>query len=69
MLAGVRQLDMLLDDDVERQQWERVTKAVDALNRRYSKSLVTLGPWKPREGGHLGGKISFTRISGAEDFW
>ena len=67
--AGTRQLDILIDDDVERRQWERVTKAVDALNKRYSKSLVTLGPWAPPKGGHLGGKISYTRIPNPEDFW
>lgn len=68
-LGGVRQLDMLLDDDVERQKWERVTNAVDSLNQRYSKSLVTLGPWTPPAGGNIGGKISFTRKPKSEDFW
>ena len=29
--AGSRQLDMLINDDAERRQWERVGKAVDAL--------------------------------------
>ena len=67
--AGVRQLDFLLNDDRERMQWERVTAAVDHLNSKYSKSLVTLGPWTPPPGGHLGGKISYTRIPNAEDFW
>lgn len=68
-LVGTRQLDMLSNDDVVRQKWERVTHAIDNLNRRYSKSLVTLGPWTPPAGGHLGGKISYTRIPRAEDFW
>lgn len=67
--ASQRQLDMLLDDDIDRRRQERLSKAVDHLNRKYSKSLVTLGPWKPPEGGHLGGKISYTRIPSAEDFW
>ena len=68
-LSGCRQLDMLLNDDFERRRWERVDQAVDHLNRKYSKSLVTLGPWTPPPGGHLGGKISYTRIPRAEDFW
>ena len=68
-VAGVRQLDMLLDDDEQRRRWERVTHAIDGLNARYSKSLVTLGPWQPPAGGNLGGKISYTRIPKAEDFW
>ena len=68
-VAGSRQLDMLLNDDVERRQWERVNRAIDHLNTKYSKSLVTLGMWTPPPGGHLGGKISYTRIPRAEDFW
>ncbi|WP_018688717.1 Y-family DNA polymerase [Ahrensia kielensis] len=68
-LAGQRQTDMLLNDDPERQKWERVSHAIDKLNAKYSGSVVTLGPWTPPKGGHLGGKISFTRIPRAEDFW
>jgi DNA polymerase-4 len=67
--ASARQLDMLLNDDPERQKWESVTNAMDSLNSRYGKSLVTMGPWKLPPGGNLGGKISFTRIPRAEDFW
>ena len=67
--ATARQLDMLLNDDPERQKWELVTTAMDSLNSRYGKSLVTMGPWKLPPGGNLGGKISFTRIPRAEDFW
>lgn len=64
-----RQLDLLLDDDVERQKWESLTTAIDDLNSKYGKSLVTMGPWVLPAGGNLGGKISFTRIPRAEDFW
>jgi len=67
--ANMRQLDMLIDDDPQRQKWETVTTAMDNLNARYGKSLVTMGPWKLPPGGNLGGKISFTRIPRAEDFW
>ena len=58
-----------LKDDPERQKWENVTKAVDGLNARYGKSLVTMGKWVMPPGGNLGGKISYTRIPRAEDFW
>ena len=68
-IAGQRQLDFLLNDDNERRKWERINQAVDHLNVKYSKSLVTMGPWKPPAGGNLGGKISYTRIPRAEDFW
>lgn len=67
--ADARQLDMLINDDPERRKWESVTTAMDTLNSRYGKSLVTMGPWKLPPGGNLGGKISFTRIPRAEDFW
>ena len=67
--AASRQLDMLINDDPERMKWESVTTAMDSLNSRYGKSLVTMGPWKLPPGGNLGGKISFTRIPRAEDFW
>ncbi len=67
--ASTRQLDMLINDDPQRQRWESVTNAMDSLNTRYGKSLVTMGPWKLPPGGNLGGKISFTRIPRTEDFW
>jgi DNA polymerase-4 len=68
-LASQRQLDMLLDDDFERRKWERITCAVDHLNTRYGKTIVSLGEWTPPPGGNAGGKISYTRIPHAEDFW
>jgi DNA polymerase-4 len=67
--ASERQLDMLLDDDATRRRWERATEAIDALNRKYGRTLVSIGPWTPPPGGYAGGKISYTRIPRAEDFW
>jgi DNA polymerase-4 len=67
--SSERQLDFLLNDDRVRQRWERVTAAVDALNRKHGKTLVSIGPWVPPPGGYVGGKISYTRIPRAEDFW
>jgi len=64
-----RQLDILINDDPERLKWENITTAMDGLNSRYGKTLVRLGDWKLPPGGNLGGKISFTRIPKAEDFW
>lgn len=66
--AQERQLDWIADDDAARQKWERVTSAIDALNRRYGRTLVSVGPWTPPPGGYAGGKISYTRIPRAEDF-
>lgn len=68
-LADARQLDFLLDDDRERRRWEKATIATDALNARYGATVISLGMWRPPPGGHAGGKISYTRIPSAEDFW
>ena len=64
-----RQMDMLSQDDPQRRRWEAVTDATDALNAKYGQTIVSLGPWNPPKGGHVGGKISYTRIPTAEDFW
>lgn len=67
--SNERQLDFLLADDNERRRWEAASTAVDELNAKYGGTVVSLGPWKPPAGGHVGGKISYTRIPSAEDFW
>lgn len=67
--ASERQLDILLNDDPKRRQCERATAAIDTLNRKYGRTLVSIGPWVPPPGGYAGGKISYTRIPRAEDFW
>ncbi len=66
---NTRQLDFLLNDDRDRRKWERINSAIDRLNRKYGKTVASLGAWNPPEGGHVGGKISYTRIPSAEDFW
>lgn len=63
-----RQMDMLLDDDAERQRCEAITDAMDRLNARYARTVISQGPWNPPAGGHVGGKISYCRIPDAEDF-
>jgi DNA polymerase-4 len=67
--ASERQLDILLNDDKQRLRCENATTAIDALNRKYGRTLVSIGPWTPPPGGYAGGKISYTRIPRAEDFW
>ncbi|MGB6228742.1 MAG: type VI secretion protein ImpB [Litorimonas sp.] len=64
-----QQLDLWTARDPERERWRRVTQTIDALNLAANKSLVTLGPWTPPPGGNAGGKIAFTRVPEAEDFW
>ena len=67
--AKNRQLDLLTDDDQECQRWETLTHTIDRLNTQFGKRVVTLGEWTPPPGGFTGGKIAFTRIPSAEDFW
>lgn len=66
--ASERQTDLLLRDDRSRQRWESLADKVDALNRRFGRTVLSLGPFNPPAGGNVGGKISYTRIPRAEDF-
>src|SRR3569832_1451970 len=65
--ANARQLDLLLNDDVERRKCETITNTIDWLNRKFGKRVVTVGPWAPGE--FVGGKIAYNRIPSAEDFY
>lgn len=67
--ADARQLDFLRDDDGMRRRWEAVTDAIDGLNARYGRTVASLGSWPGRAGDMAGGKISYTRIPAAEDYW
>jgi DNA polymerase IV len=42
--ASERQLDILLNDDKQRRQSEKATAAIDKLNRKYGRTLVSIGP-------------------------
>jgi len=67
--ASERQLDWIVDDDAQRRKWEAIQTAIDRLNARYARTMVTQGVWSPPPGGYAGGKISYTRIPKQEDFW
>ena len=67
--ASERQLDIFLNDDKERRRSEILTNAIDRLNQKFGKRVVTFGPWTPPPGGYAGGKIAYNRIPSAEDFW
>ncbi len=67
--SSTRQLDFFVQDDTERQSWEGITGVIDFLNHKFGKRVVTIGPWLEPPGGFAGGKISYTRIPSAEDFW
>jgi DNA polymerase-4 len=64
-----RQLDLLLEDDTSHSRWEKLTTSIDALNAKHGRTLVSFGRWSPPPGGYAGGKISYTRVPSAEDFW
>lgn len=66
--ADARQLDLLEADDDTRRDHEAISGAMDKLNHRYGRTLVSLGPWAPPKGDHTGAKISYTRIPRREDF-
>ena len=67
--ANARQLDLLLNDDEERQKCEVLANTIDRLNHKFGKRVVTVGEWSPPPGGFAGGKIAYSRIPSAEDFW
>ena len=66
--SDARQLDLLIKDDPERVRSSRLTTAMDQLNAKFGKRVVTQGMWPTLPGGNVGGKIAFTRIPDAEDF-
>ncbi|TWH91606.1 DNA polymerase-4 [Sphingobium wenxiniae] len=67
--SDCRQLDFLLADDSERQRWEAINTAIDLLNYKWGKTVASIGFWPHRHVENIGGKISYTRIPSAEDFW
>lgn len=67
--AESRQLDFLLNDDSERQRWEAINTAIDLLNYKWGKTVASVGFWPKEHLENIGGKISYTRIPSAEDFW
>ncbi|MGJ8560634.1 MAG: Y-family DNA polymerase [Litorimonas sp.] len=66
---GARQLDLWVGEDPDRKRWEQITETIDRVNLAANRSLITVGPWSPPPGGNAGGKIAFTRVPQAEDFW
>lgn len=67
--ANMRQLNFLLEDNEQRQKWEMLNYAMDGLNHKYGKTVASMGFVPVQNKDNIGGKISFTRIPSAEDFW
>lgn len=64
---GSRQLDWIVDDEVERRKAEHVTSAVDAINRKFGTTAVSFGPW--RDSRRIGSSVSYSNIPGPENFY
>lgn len=67
--ANTRQLNFLLEDEQQRIKWEKVNQAMDDLNEKYGRTVTSMGVMPSQSKDNVGGKISFTRIPSAEDFW
>ena len=52
----------------DRHKREALSNALDALNRRFGRDVVSFGPRLSLPGGFAGAKIAFGRIPHAEDF-
>ncbi|MEM9964603.1 MAG: hypothetical protein AAGC58_04570 [Asticcacaulis sp.] len=65
---GMRQLDLLDNDDGLRKKEEAISDAMDSLHKRYGDTVLTNGLWCPPPGQYAGAKIAFTRVPRAEDF-
>ena len=57
------------DEDAARsKRWGNIMTAMDGLNAKHGKAMVTMGPRANLPGGFAGGKIAFGRVPEAEDF-
>ncbi len=67
--VGAKQYDIFQQNDTDRSKWASISDAMDKVNRRYAKTIVSMGPWCPPPGGYAGGKIAYSRVPDMEDFW
>jgi DNA polymerase-4 len=51
-----------------RARWLKIAGTLDALNKRYGRAIVSMGPHVEPPGGYAGAKIAFGRIPDLEDF-
>ncbi|MEE9380937.1 MAG: hypothetical protein V3V03_05985 [Hyphomonadaceae bacterium] len=51
-----------------RARWERLTDAMDGLNAKHEKCVISIGPRAEPPGGYAGAKIAFGRVPELEDF-
>ncbi len=65
--SGERQLELPFAELGNRCRLERLSAAVDSINRRYARTVVTYGQCSV-PGGYAGAKIAYGRIPDLEDF-
>lgn len=65
---GERQLDLFAREERDQARWESITTAIDGLNEKYHRTVVSVGPLRPPPGQYAGGKIAYTRIPDFRDF-
>ena len=75
MLHSIARVGELSEDMFEhhdartlRARWERLTDAMDTLNTKHGRCLVSLGPRNEPPGGYAGAKIAFGRVPDLEEF-
>ncbi|KAA5804574.1 type VI secretion protein ImpB [Alkalicaulis satelles] len=65
---GERQLDLFAREERDQARWETIAEAIDRLNQKYHRTVVSVGPLRPPPGQYAGGKIAYTRIPDFRDF-
>ncbi len=65
--SGEPQLELPFAELGNRCRLERLSAAVDSINRRYARTVVTYGQCSV-PGGYAGAKIAYGRIPDLEDF-
>ncbi len=60
--------DFADEDTARSKRWGNIMTAMDGLNTKHGKAMVTMGPRTNLPGGFAGGKIAFGRVPDTEDF-
>jgi DNA polymerase-4 len=55
-------------EGAQAEKWRSISATLDALNARFGRSVVSIGPQVDLPGGYAGAKIAFGRIPDEQDF-
>lgn len=62
-------LPELPEEDLRfREKWEKMSKALDAINQKYGRDKILIGSPREQTPGFTGTKVAFTRIPDTEEF-